>query len=454
MKRENLKKYPSLLENKVQGWCFLNGNVSNEEDLIYMCKDTILNPCHSDENINKSKKVLLVTAAFQKGHEHHDRHIIRMFEKHSIDAKWEGAFPRNIQNLSVYSMFNNFREKEFWLYQKYTEKQDRIKAIKRDYYEKNFNYVDEVYKYTGELIESYPELNLYDFYYFNKYKKGELESFLSNLSEEGKNRKLQALENLNKSHGAISKCNVLRDTLDHIIYKDNELFSLCRHIELYYLGKSGVQNSSFYQEQREELKKRILSSATVFIFGGRVFVLVNRLRFYRLEEFFKEAIKRGTNIYGISAGAICQTDKFFLTFERHFPGGHSSASDFSMGLVKGLFVFPHAEDLNYIREANREKLTFFALRHRPGVSVGLTEKSILLCEKYKDPFDGEVYRRFTSVGEEPVLVFGEQGQRRDLYKYDQIILEGTKFYKGKNQVASAKDMEKLEREYVESFYKK
>jgi len=446
-----INKYPARGRSKVQGWCFLNGNVSREEDLVRMCKDTILNPEHSDENINRSRKVLLVTAAFQKGHEHHDRHLIDMFERISIDARWEGSFPSNIQNLSVYSMFNRFKEKEFWLYQKYTEKQDRIKAIKRDYYEKNFHYVEEVYRISGELVENYPHLGLYDFYYFEKYKENE-NLFVSNLSPESKEKKLLALRSLLTSPSDLSKCRALIDTLDHIIYKDNELFSLCRHIELYYLGKSGVQDSSFYREQREELKNRILSSASIFIFGGRVFVLGNRLRFYGLSKYFKEALLRGTNIYGISAGSICQTDKFFLAFERHFPGGHTSASDFGMGLVKGIYVFPHAEDINYIRDAHRDKLSFFALRHRPGISVGLTEKSVLLCEKYREPSDGNIYRRFVSTGDEPVLVFGEKGRRCDLYKSGQIILEGTRFYKGKNQVATGEDIYKMERSLYKNSY--
>lgn len=440
-------KYPGLLENKAEGWCFLNGNVVKEEDLVNMCRETILNPCHTDETLNKSKKILLVTAAFQKGHEHHDRHLIEMFERISIDAKWEGSFPRNIQNLSVYSMFNEFKEKEKWLYQKYTEKQDQIKAIKKDYYEKNFHYVEEIYKLVSSLQETYKHFCLYDFYYLQDHKD-DPDFFTVDLSGEEKEKKLSELSNLLRSAKGLSTCKELRDTFDHIIYKDNELFSMCRHVELYYLWKSGVQKSSFYKEQREELGKRIMSSATIFIFGGRVFVLTNRLRFYRLEKFFKDAVKKGTNLYGISAGSICQTEKFFLTFERYSAKAHSSASDYGMGLVHNIWIFPHAEDLSYIRELHRDKLSFFTLRHRPGVAVGLTEKSVLLCEKYKDPFDGKIYKRYTSVGEEPVLVFGERGKRCDLYKYDQIILEGTKFYKGKNQIAGKDDIKQMEEEYV------
>jgi len=84
--------------------------------------------------------------------------------------------------------------------------------------------------------------------------------------------------------------------------------------------------------------------------------------------------------------------------------------------------------------------------------VGLTEKSVLLCEKYREPSDGNIYRRFVSTGDEPVLVFGEKGRRCDLYKSGQIILEGTRFYKGKNQVATGEDIYKMERSLYKNSY--
>ena len=158
-------------------------------------------------------------------------------------------------------------------------------------------------------------------------------------------------------------------------------------------------------------------------------------------------MKYGTNIYGISAGAICQTEKFSLNFEEFSAGGYLRAADKGMGLIRNLWIFPHANDYNYIREANRDILSFFTLRHKDGVVVGLSEKSVLLCEKYKDPIDGNIYKRFSSVGEEPVLVFGEKGIISELNKFDQIFIKGTKFYTNKNQVATKEEVKELESQY-------
>lgn len=438
-------RFSEPFSDKLEGWIFLNGNVRTESDLINMFHEKIVNPYHKDKSINESKKVLLVTAAFQKGHEHDDIHIIRMFEKLSIDPKWNGPYPENIQNLSVYSMFEDLQIKEKWLYQKYTEKQDQIKAIKKDYLTKNKNYVELIHYLCKKLKGNYPNLGLYDFYYFQLYKDS-IEDIITSQKQENI-IKLPDIKKLLKSRVHIDICKQIKENFDHLIYKDDEIFSITQHIEDFFLEKSGITNSSFYNEQRDELKERIMSSASIFIFGGRVYVLVNRLRFYQLNEFFKQALKKGTNIYGISAGAICQTDKFSLNFEEFSAGGYLRAADKGMGLIRNLWIFPHANDYNYIREANRNFLSFFTLRQKEGIVVGLSEKSVLLCEKYKDPIDGNTYKRFSSVGEEPVLVFGEKGIICELNQFDQIFIKGTKFYTNKNQVATKEEVLELEREY-------
>ena len=129
-----------------------------------------------------------------------------------------------------------------------------------------------------------------------------------------------------------------------------------------------------------------------------MYALVNRLRFYDLGEAFSLAVGRGTNLYGISAGAICQTERFSLTFDRAETGGHIHAGDFGMGLVRGMPIFPHANDFRSIREGRRDNLSFFAMRMPHEVAVGLNERSVLLCETVRDPVDGRTYKRFSSAG--------------------------------------------------------
>ncbi|MDP7422877.1 MAG: Type 1 glutamine amidotransferase-like domain-containing protein [bacterium] len=426
------------MENKEQGWVFLNGNVATEVDLVKMFSPQMLNPQHPDPEINQSRKVLLVTAAFHKGHEHHDRHLIEMFERLGIDAKWKNSFPTNIQNLSVYSMFSEFITKEKWLYRRYTEKQDLLKAIKKDYHVKNQDYLDTVTALTDALEFKHPHLGLFDFYHWNRFDDEDF--MMAGLSTRERKTKIKQIEPLKHSAVDMDMCRELSDTVEHLVYKDEEILALCQNMEAFFLEKSGVWKSALYQDHREELKQRIINSATCVLFGGRVFVLNNRLRFYRLDEVFQEALRLGTNFYGISAGAMSLQDRFYLSFPRDFPGGFMRVADLGIGLVKGLSVFPHANDYLYIRRAHQDELSLYTVRHRGRVTVGLNEKTVLLYERYRDPLDDQVYDRYSSVGDDPVLVFGERGRIVELNRFDELLLEGTKFYDSLPRMAMRQDI--------------
>lgn len=432
--------------HKAEGWLFLNGNVFYEQDLIRMVKRWVKNPQHKDAIINKSRKVLLITAAFDRGQEHHDRHLINLFERLEIDASWKNNFPQNIQNLSIYTMFKEFEEREPWLYQRYTEKQELIKAMKAAYYKRTYNWALEVDHLRREIQAEHPELTLFDL--FNYDKIDDNPHFL--LINDNKTRSelhLKALYSLRHSPSSTEKCKKIRYLIEHLIYRDDEIFHTLIEMEHFFLEKSGIEKSGLYNEQREDLINRLITSASVFIFGGRVFVLNNRLRFYQLSSVFKDAVGKGTNVYGISAGSICQTNRFSLTFDRSGSASDIFAADFGLGLLQKIRIFPHANDIRYIAQADRDELTFFVLRHQENVVIGLREKSILLSETYRDPVDTKLYKRYSSVGEHPVMVFGERGERVDLSYMDEIFMEGSKFYAGFVQIAKRRDVIVLEKEW-------
>jgi peptidase E len=438
---------PEPFEHKAAGWILLNGNVVWETDLVDMFRGRIQDPQHFDPQVNRKRKVLLVTAAFDRGQEHRDRHLIAMFERLGIEADWREHLPRNIQNLSVYTFFERFKHQEPWVHSRYTEKQAILKAIKHEYTVKNQVYVTLVQRQLEALRKSYPALGLFEFYHAAAPGRG-LPALIQD--EEASSRPDKAacladLERLRKADSDLKSCLELHRTLEHLVYKDEEVFAMCHALESHFLDKSGVRHSALYQEQRAELRERVLSSATVFLFGGRVYVLVNRLRFYDLAEAFALAVSRGTNLYGISAGAICQTERFSLSFDRAETGGHIHAADFGMGLVKGIRIFPHANDFRSIREGRRDDLSFFALRMPHEVAVGLNERSVLLCETFRDPVDGRVHKRFSSAGTDPVLVFGPRGERHEMEPVSEILLEGSKFYQGKPQLAARAEVLDLER---------
>ena len=131
-------------------------------DLVALAREGQLQPVYFRQNLLRDLLNLLNLA--------HDRHLILMFERLQINASWDGRFPRNIQNLSVYTMFKEFIKYEPWLYRRYTEKQDQIKAVKYDYLVKNQTYVEEVHRLTRELEATYEALRLYDLYYVHRFQ--------------------------------------------------------------------------------------------------------------------------------------------------------------------------------------------------------------------------------------------------------------------------------------------
>lgn len=428
---------------KAAGWVFQNGNIPQPRDLVRMFRSQILKPCHPDPEIDESRRVVLVTAAFTSGHELHDRHLIRDFEEIGLSAGWKDGYPTNVRNLSVWSAFKLWQKKEPWLYQRYTEKQDTVLAIKRDYLEKNGGYVDRVFRSLGQLGGRYRFLGLYEIYHLQEWRKNP-EAVLPGTPEAAAAMS-RNLEALSASASDLKRAQEIRRCLDHLIYKDSEVLATIAAVEGHFRECSGLDSSELYNEQRAELEDAILKAATLFLYGGRVYVLMNRLRFYGLDAALRQAVAQGSNVFGISAGALIQTDHFFLAEPHGSPGGHLMAADQGLGLVEGLRVFPHADDYyKYIREANRNDLSFFALRHEDCITVGLNQESVLLFERYHCQADSKVYRRYRSAGTQPVLVFGPRGMRYEMGPGDELLLPGTRHYDGTARLAWAPEVEELD----------
>jgi hypothetical protein len=437
-----MERIPTF-EKKASGWVFQNGNIPNPRDLVQMFRKQILHPEHPNEEINEERRVVLVTAAFTSGHELHDRHLISDFEGIGLDAGWDNGYPTKIRNLSVWSAFKIWQKKERWLYQRYTEKQDTILAIKRDYLEKNQSYVDRVFDTLAELSQNYPFLGLYEIYHLDEWRR-DPESILPDTPEAAA-ALVRNFEALDRRPPDRERAEIIRRCLDHLIYKDSEVLTAIASVEGHFRTCSGISESELYVSQREALKDAILNAATLFLYGGRVYVLMNRLRFYGLDEILREAVTRGSNVFGISAGALIQTDHFFLAEPHGSPGGHLMAADQGLGLVEDLRIFPHADDYyRYIREASRNHLSFFALRHEDCITVGLNQESVLLYERYHCELDEKIYRRYSSVGSQPVLVFGPRGKRYEMAPGDELLLPGTRHYNGGVRLAWAPEVEELD----------
>lgn len=437
-------KIPPALGRRIGGACFLNGNVPVGRDLVQMFREQILDPQHPDPDVRSNRRVLIVTAAWDSGHELRERHVIADFEEIGLDAGWVKGVPTRVQNLSVWTAFREWQEGEPWLYRRYTEKQDVIKALKYDYYVKNGEAIRRIREIGAELEKEYPALGLYEIISLERWREDPEEVLPRNPGSDSAPvaRDLDRLWNAKQNR---KKALEAARLLEHLQFKDSELFAACEAVEDHFQSESGVSDCARYQDQRKELIRLIDQSATMFLYGGRTFVLANRLRFYRLESAIRRAVHKGMNLFGISAGSIIQSEKWYLAEPEESPVGFLIAGERGLGLFRGVRVFPHAYGYySYIREADRDALSFFALRQHDAVSVGLNEHSVLMAERYEHPSGGKTYFRFRSVGPDAVLVFGPRGERHEMAEGDELAIRGTRYYNGRPGLLRAEEIRSLE----------
>jgi peptidase E len=347
------------------------------------------------------RKVLLVTAAWQRN-EHQESHVKQALADIGIPTRLVGEHDENIQNLSVYHEFNRFRRLEPELHRQYHEKQAVIIKTKEFYRRKNSEFVRMLREQVKLVKESYADVSLAEILGYDVVGRRRL---LPRMSE----RELVY-------HYA---CRDIQDTLAKLVENDEAMVRLCREVERAFRVRSRVDENPLFISMRDELCRRILSSNSIFIFGGRVSVLLYRLWFFRLHDALREALWRGTNFYGVSAGSVVLAEKVILYddfwgSEHGRPRKEFEFFDNGLGLVSQVTLFPHCQDR--IQTDSADNLSYLAHRFSSGVCVGLNEQSFLLIEPVSDRERAHVHERMVSVGtEDGVYVFDRSGQklRRD-----------------------------------------
>ncbi|PIQ28723.1 hypothetical protein COW36_11845 [bacterium (Candidatus Blackallbacteria) CG17_big_fil_post_rev_8_21_14_2_50_48_46] len=397
----------------MKGSIVFNGNIQLETDFIEAFKTQILSSQHQDPAVRASRKVLLITAAWQK-REFKEAHIKRALYKIGIAPQFEGGFDQNIQNLSIYHDFNYFREKEQGLYWLYHSKQQVIQQVKLFYREKNTGLIRILQKQLAMLKENFEGMSL--------------ARALAYDVDMGQKRlhSLKPIELL--YHYA---CQDIQSTMEKIRENDAQMLKVCHEIDEYFFSTSRVAEDPLYQALKRQLEERILSANSIFIFGGHIAVLWNRLNFFKLKNAFVEALERGANFYTVSAGSLCLCE-YLVVFDDNSNEwtGSSRMYDFELfdhgfGLVTKVQLFPHCKD--YIFMEDPDTIAYTAARFNRSVCVGLDQNSFLLMETYRD--GQSEYERFSSVGkDEGLYVFKPSGEVKVKHRGDELILPGTRFY--------------------------
>jgi hypothetical protein len=388
----------------VQGSILFNGNVRREADFITLFRDRILSSNHEDPAVRRSKRVLMITAAWKKD-EYNEAHIRAALNGIGIASHYEGGYDTTIQNLSVYHEFNAWKAREPELYRGYHEKQEVIKRIKQFYRRKNSQLVALLREQNQLLKQSFPKSTLGEVLRYDvRAARRDLATF--------------SPQQLQYHYCAQD----IQQTLEAIVANDAKMVDICSDLDLAFQASSGLTQNPTYRELKKRLEERILAANSIFIFGGFVAVLYNRLNFFKLKDAFVEALRRGTNFYTISAGTgvLCNSIILYNDYgdDRHV------ASDFEFfdngfGIVRRLQVFPHCMDR--IKTDDPDNLAYLAHRFRSSCCVGMNQDSYLLLETRME--DGEPREHFTSVGEKDgVYVFDRMGHKTVKRKGEELFL--------------------------------
>jgi peptidase E len=122
------------------------------------------------------------------------------------------------------------------------------------------------------------------------------------------------------------------------------------------------------------LKGEIAPARAVFIAGGHVAVLLNRLRLFGGAGLFE-----GKPVIAWSAGAMVACDRLVL-FHDHPPQGAANVELFDEGLalVRGVLALPHAQSRLRLHDTTR--VTLLARRFAPAMCVTLDQGAALHFE--------------------------------------------------------------------------
>jgi len=401
----------------MKGSILFNGNIKLETDFIHKFRERITSSHHLDSQVRDSKKVLLITAAWQK-REFFEGHIKKQLYEIGIPPVFGDNDVDNVQNLAIYHDFNHFKAEMPDIYQFYHSKQQVIQRVKLFYREKNSGLIGILRNQLTNLKKTFRNMSLaralaYDF-------------------EENAKRYIELNQWELLYHYA---CQDIQGTMKKIRENDAQMIQVCKEIDDYFFENAELAKNEFYLTMKKNLEQRILSANSIFIFGGNVAVLYNRLNFFKLRDTFLEALNRGTNFYTVSAGSLCLCDSLIIFDEKSNQWEEQSGMyydfelfDLGFGLVKKVQIFPHCKE--YIHMKDPDTVTYIAARFNKHLCVGMDQESFLLLETYEEA--GKEYERFTSAGKEDGLyLFTDQG-KIELTEYgEELCLPGTKIYENR-----------------------
>lgn len=370
----------------MRGAILFNGNAETVDDLIQAAAPLLLSSRHEDPEVARSRRVLLVTAAWGE-REHDETHVKRALNQLGLHSRFEHGYDRALVNLSLMHEVRGLSQSAPRLLAAWHEER-RVAETARSFY----------LEHNAHLIQLFRRT-------------------LAVGKREDPNLTVARLASDQGHHGTGGRLvrytlsRELRHALATLEANDDHLVDLLDEIEQRVFDGVGLAYDPAWRAARERLERRILEANAIILFGGHLDLLLDALRFFRLREALAEALRRGTTLVAMSAGAMVLCERViiyddFATRRRDF-----QLYDRGLALVRDIQLFPHC--MERIQTDDPDNLAYLARRFRHHACVGLNQRSFLLFEPGA--------HRATSVGEgDCVFVFDPEGRKLSYHKGEAI----------------------------------
>jgi peptidase E len=370
----------------MRGALLFNGNAETVDDLVRAAAPLLLSSRHEDPEVARSKRVLLVTAAWAE-REHDEGAVKRALNAIGLPSRFEHGFDRALVNLSLHHELHGLARTSPQLLEAWLEGR-RVAEMARSFYLEHNAHLIQLFRRT--LAEG---------------KREDRALTVARLaSDQGHYGGGERLLRWTLSRE-------LRQALDTLEANDDHLVGLLQEIEQRAFDASGLAYDPAWRAAQARLEQRILAANTIMLFGGRLDRLLDALRFFRLRDALGEALRRGVQIVAMSAGAMVLCERVIVYDDMAATRRDFQLYDRGLALVRDVQLFPHCTER--IQTDDPDNLAYLARRFRHHACVGLNQRSFLLFEPG--------LRRATSIGEEDcVVVFDPEGRKLSYHRGESI----------------------------------
>ena len=154
---------------------------------------------------------------------------------------------------------------------------------------------------------------------------------------------------------------------------DEDVLSRLDHIRSTFPELQNPWTHASAQPYHQRIKEILEKSQALFIAGGHVAILRNRMNFFGLHHLIRNFLMSSKPIYCWSAGAMVLAEKIVLYYDNPPQGeGHPEILDSGLKIFRNMIMFPHAHERLELQDPTR--IQNLAKRFDPSMCIRYEKK--------------------------------------------------------------------------------